>query len=411
VKKRLTFSESVFAWHRICAKLIRAFLFLTVVILAVGVGMSSELSANTSSDRTFELTDKQMNKALREGLFTGATLRVVQRGQTLFQKSYGTTAGPGSAAITPDTLFDLASLTKVLATTPCWILLSTTDPGILDRPLATWFPESPPDKREITPRQLLAHGSGLPAWRPYYLFSYLSDFMLLIRRPYERRGSMTRWNYKILAESLVSEPGHGCLYSDLGFMLLASIIERQTDRNFSEFLQEKIYGPLGLTDKLMFNPAQERYRIALTRRGEPAGIVHDLNCRSMGRVSGHAGLFGTAEGVSRFAEEILAALKSRESIFDPVQVRAFRERAGLVEGCTRALGFDTPSDKDSSSGHFFSKASLGHTGFTGTSLWMDPERELIVVLLTNRVFMGESNAGIKAFRPLLHDTIISEIEN
>jgi CubicO group peptidase (beta-lactamase class C family) len=194
-------------------------------------------------------------------------------------------------------------------------------------------------------------------------------------------------------------------------MLLASIIERQTGQNFPDFLQERIYGPLGLTPKLMFNPAQERYRIALTRRGEPAGVVHDLNCRSMGRVSGHAGLFGTVEGVSRVAEEILAALKSRGSIFDPVQARAFCQRAGLVEGCTRALGFDTPSDEDSSSGHFFSKASLGHTGFTGTSLWIDPERELIVILLTNRVLMGESNERIKAFRPLLHDTIMSEIGN
>jgi CubicO group peptidase (beta-lactamase class C family) len=377
----------------------------------MGVGMSSELSAEMSSEREFALTDKQMNQALEDALFTGAMLRVVQNGRTLFQKSYGTTAEPGTAVITADTLFDLASLTKVLATTPCWILLSTTDPHILDKPLGTWFPEAPPDKRQITPRQLLAHSSGLPAWRPYYLFSYLADLRLLFRRPYARCGSMTRWENKILAETLVSEPGRCCLYSDLGFMLLASAVERKTGRKFTEFVQERIYGPLGLTDRLMFNPVQDRYRIALTRRGEAPGLVHDLNCRSMGGVSGHAGLFGTAEGVSRLAEAILAALKSRDSLFDPIPVRTFCERAGFVEGCDRALGFDTPSKEDSSSGRFFSPNSLGHTGFTGTSLWIDPEKELIVVLLTNRVFMGESNLRIKAFRPLLHDTIMSEIRN
>jgi len=373
--------------------------------------MILESSADTLSERAFELTDKQMNKALEEGLFTGAVLRVVLQGNTLFQKSYGTTGGPGTAIIKSDTLFDLASLTKVLATTPCWILLSTTDPHILDKPLVTWFPGAPPDKTGITPRQLLAHSSGLPAWRPYYLISYLADFMVLVRSPYEKRGSMTRWNDRILAESLVSEPGSGCLYSDLGFMLLASIVERETGQDFTQFLQDKFYGPLGLTNKLMFNPPQGRYEIALTRRGEPAGIVHDLNCRSMGRVSGHAGLFGTAEGVSKIAEEILTALKSRESFFDRDRVRVFCERPRFVEDCTRALGFDTPSKEDSSSGRFFSPNSLGHTGFTGASLWIDPERELIVVLLTNRVLMGESNLRIKAFRPLIHDTIIGEIGN
>jgi len=395
--------DAVFTWTH------SAFSCFVLVIYLMGSGMVSEVSADMSSERAFELTDKQMSKALEEGLFTGAMLRVAHRGHVLFQKTYGTTAGPGTPAITPDTLFDLASLTKVLATTPCWLLLSAPDPDILDRPLASWFPESPHDKREITPRQLLAHSSGLPAWWPYYLFSYLADLRLLIRRAHDSRGSLTRWQSKILAESLAFEPGRGCLYSDLGFILLASIVERQTDRNFAGFLQERIYSPLGLTDQLMFNPGQERYRIALTRRGDPAGLVHDLNCRSMGGVSGHAGLFGSADGVGRVAEEILAALKSRASFFDPIRVRDFCARAGFVEGCTRALGFDTPSKEDSSSGRFFSPNSLGHTGFTGTSLWIDPEKELIVVLLTNRVLMGESDLRIKTFRQLLHDTIVGEI--
>ncbi|MBI4961825.1 MAG: beta-lactamase family protein [Desulfomonile tiedjei] len=358
--------------------------------------MNSELRGETVPTSAFQLTDKLMNQALAERLFTAAALRVVQQGRILFRKSYGTIGDPGTAAVQGDTLFDLASLTKVLTTTPCWMLVSATNPGILDRPLSHWFPEPPPDKRGITPRQLLAHGSGLPAWRPYYLFSYVP-------------GPPIRCYERIMAESLEYEPGKGCLYSDLGFMLLAAIIERETGRSINQFAEEEIYAPLKLSDQLMFKPQQDQNRIALTHRGDQPGLVHDLNCRAMGGVSGHAGLFGTAKGVSHLAEEILAGLKSRKSHFDPASVRSFCARAGFVEGCTRALGFDTPSEKDSSSGRFFAPDSLGHTGFTGTSLWIDPEKELIVVLLTNRVFMGESDQRIKAFRPLVHDTIRGEI--
>lgn len=343
-----------------------------------------------------ESAHKLMNQARDERLFTGAVLLVVRQGQVLLHESYGTTGGRDADSVTADTLFDLASLTKVLATAPSWILMSTADPDILDRPLASWFPESPRDKRRITPRQLMAHSSGLPAWRPYYLFLY-------------GQGSTISPAERVLAEPLQYEPGQDSLYSDLGFMLLAAIIESHTGRSLNEFSRERIYEPLGLTDQLMFHPRPDEHRIALTRRGEPAGIVNDLNCRAIGGACGHAGLFGTARAVGSLANEILLGLKSRENFFDPTVIRAFCTRAGFVEGCTRALGFDTPSEKESSSGSFFSPTSVGHTGFTGTSLWIDPDRQLIVVLLTNRVFMGESDLRIKTFRPLLHDTIMHEL--
>jgi CubicO group peptidase (beta-lactamase class C family) len=325
-------------------------------------------------------------------------LLVVQKGRVLLHESYGNTGSPEGDPVTAHTLFDLASLTKVLATTPSWMLMSTADPEILDRPLAFWFRESPRDKRKITPRHLLAHSSGLPAWRPYYLFSY-------------GQGSTASPAEKILAEPLQYETGQDSVYSDLGFMLLAAIVESHTGRSLNEFTRERIYEPLGLTDQLMFHPRPDERRIALTRRGDPPGIVNDLNCRAIGGACGHAGLFGTAAGVGCLGNEILLGLKSDESFFDPKVMRVFCTRAGFVEGCTRALGFDTPSEKESSSGSFFSPTSVGHTGFTGTSLWIDPERDLIVVLLTNRVFMGESDLRIKTFRPLLHDSIMHEFRS
>lgn len=343
----------------------------------------------------FRKTNDQMHQALEEGLFTAARLMVSRGGETLYAESYGTLGGAGTPAVTSGTFFDLASLTKVLATTPVWMILASEKPGILDRPLSRWFPDVPPDKAGITPRWLLAHGSGLPAWRPYYLLVHGTNRVL---EPVER----------IFQEPLDYEPGRGCIYSDLGFMLLAAIVRAETGAGLPEFCKERVYEPLGLTEELCFLPDAEKRSIAATRPGEQAGLVNDLNCRAMRGISGHAGLFGTARGVTTLAQEILASLKSGGRLFDPGTVRMFTSRAALAPDCTRALGFDTPSAEGSTSGRHFSLTSLGHTGFTGTSLWMDPEKDLIVVLLTNRVFAGESDMRIKSFRPLIHDLIMEE---
>jgi CubicO group peptidase (beta-lactamase class C family) len=137
--------------------------------------------------------------------------------------------------------------------------------------------------------------------------------------------------------------------------------------------------------------------------------VNDLNARALGGVAGHAGLFGTAKGVAKMAAEILSSLASARGFFDRATTSAFCTGVGPRNGNNRALGFDTPSIEGSSAGHQFSSRSVGHTGFTGTSLWIDPETDVIVVLLTNRVFMGESDFRLTAFRPKLHDTIMGEI--
>jgi len=340
---------------------------------------------------------QEMTRGIEERIFPGAVLLVTKRGETIFHETYGTLGGPQTAAVTHDTFFDLASLTKVLATTPVWMILATRHPEILDQPLIRWFPDCGLDKAAITPRHLLAHSAGLPAWRPYYLFSSTTDSM---------RSLVAG---KILSETLQYNPGQDCLYSDLGFMLLAFIAEQETENAFELVAKEMVFEPLGVSERLVFKPSGEERSIAQTRRGEPAGLVNDLNARSLGGAAGHAGLFGAADSGVRLATEFVTSLKRPGAIFDPEITRVFCTRTQYAPGATRALGFDTPSLEEPSCGGRFPETGLGHTGFTGTSLWIDPDREIIVVLLTNRVFMGEADFRIKSFRPRVHDAIMEDL--
>ncbi len=345
----------------------------------------------------FSIADERLKQGLHEQIFTAAALLVAKGTNLMFHQTYGFLGGDGSVPVQPETLFDLASLTKVLATTPSWILMATADPGLLDKSIRKWFPDAPPDKTCITPRCLLAHASGLPAWRPYYL---------LPSSLHTQEAAAAR----ILAEPLEYSPGAGSVYTDLGFMLLGFIIEKETGRNLEQFSRERIYEPLGLAEDLLFSPKCDQ-RIAMTRVGDSPGFVNDLNARALGGVSGHAGLFGTAKGLAALAGEILLSLKESGRFFDKDTTRTFCTRAGFTTGSTRALGFDTPSEEGSTSGQLFSKDSIGHTGFTGVSLWIDIQRELIVVLLTNRVFLGEADFRIKTFRPMIHDAVMESVQS
>lgn len=338
-----------------------------------------------------------MNQALEERLFTGAVLLVNLWGEPVAHEAYGC-RGPGTDAVTRDTLFDLASLTKVLATTPCWMLLAAESPGILERKLDTWIDDCPAHTAGITPRQLLAHASGLPAWRPYYLMRSDAPHPVTVRR-------------LVIREPFQYAPGTGCVYSDLGFMLLAFIIEMHAGLDLAAYANERVYEPLGLTNDLLFTPRGQEMRTAWTRQGDPPGLVNDLNARALGGVAGHAGLFGTAAGVAALAEEYTRSLGSPHGFFERRCVEEFTTRAGFTADSTRALGFDTPSAQGSTSGKWFSSQSIGHTGFTGTSLWMDLHRKLTVVLLTNRVIVGEADQRIKDFRPRIHDAIVEEISS
>lgn len=338
-----------------------------------------------------------MHKAYADSVFTAAAATVSVDDRCVFFEAIGSLGGPGTPQVTARTLFDLASLTKVIATTMAWVLFASRVPDSLDVPISRWIDAAEQDKSEITPRLLLAHASGLPAWRPYYLLPLPENPTDLVAA-------------RILSEPLEYPVGKGTLYSDLGFIILGRLLEIATMQDLSAFCRESMFKPLGLQDDLTFCPDPRRQPTACTRFDEPlVAIVNDLNCRALGGVAGHAGLFGTANGVTRMCQRFMQSLVSDQGFFDQRMARTFGQRAGISPGSTRALGFDTPSAVDSSSGRYFSASSLGHTGFTGTSVWMDPERRVVATLLTNRVIMGESDQRIKKIRPLFYDAIMAEI--
>ena len=311
-----------------------------------------------------------------QSVFTAAALSVSRSGKTVHEQYCGSLGFPVTASVGPDSLFDLASLTKILAVTPAWMLMERREPGTIDCSISRWFTDIPPDKSGITPRHLLAHCSGLPAWRPYYL-----------------HGSNTRSEMldRIFSESLEYTTGSLSVYSDLGFMLLAFILEKQYGQDFNAFVAENLYEPTGLNDDLVFLPGANNRRAVWTRYSDPPGLVHDLNARSLGGVSGHAGLFGTLRGVTSLASEFLHSLKTTEGLFRREIIHRFCQPAGLVEGSSRALGFLTlllpkarPVERsflvsasvirvlqESRCGLIFQEKSLAYSSRTGFS-WENP---------------------------------------
>jgi CubicO group peptidase (beta-lactamase class C family) len=221
----------------------------------------------------------------------------------------------------------------------------------------------------------------------------------------------------ILRLELEAEPGERAAYSDPGFILLGAALEAAAGRSLFAFAREELFLPLGMLQTRYCPRHSERDGIPPTEedkafRGRTVqGEVHDENCFVLGGVSGHAGLFAPAADLLRFAEAMLSPLRNdeEETLFTAESIRLFTRRAELPPGSTRALGWDTPS-ANSSSGSSFSAGSFGHLGFTGTSLWIDPDRDLAVVLLTNRTFPTRVNKGVQELRPLLHDAIVKDIQ-
>ncbi len=348
-----------------------------------------------------------MQEGVDEAVFPGAVLLVAERGETLFLEAFGYAClRPTRKAMTEETVFDLASLTKPLATTLSIMVLVEAGKIRPDQPLGDLIADfSPTEKRNVTLRRLLSHTSGLPAYQPYYeMFRDLDP----------GRVKATLHEY-LLREPLVHPPGTACLYSDLGFIILQWVIETTTGLRLDDFTSRAVYGPLGM-DGLFFNPLpwHEDTSYAATEdcpwRGKVLeGEVHDDNAYTMGGVAGHAGLFGTAQSVYGLLLQLLNVYHGLpgNDLFRPDTVRTFFKRQTPTESW--ALGFDTPSRPDSSSGAYFSDRSVGHLGFTGTSFWMDLDRRIIVVLLTNRIHPDRNNNRIKAFRPRLHDTVMKSL--
>ena len=363
-----------------------------------------------------------LQAAVDDGTFPGAVLSVRLRGTMVFEGAVGRLSKPPSAeAVTVDTCYDLASLTKVLATTTALALLIQRGLVKVDDRIDHILGELQHSAvGEATLRQLLTHSSGLPGWRPYYERVAATEAIQpgFTGSPAAQAAVL---NY-IAKEELVYVRGTRSLYSDLGFMLLGAAVERLSGETLDQFCRGQIYeplgaGPLGYVPCRSMPSSSARWssecRIAPTEedpwRGRTlCGEVHDENAFALGGVAGHAGLFGTARAVLAVAQAWMDGRRKKTGLLAPDIVTTFTTNRQGVLNSSWALGWDTPSVR-SSSGTRFSPESFGHLGYTGTSLWIDPVKELEVVLLSNRVHPTRRNEQIRIFRPHIHDVICREL--
>ena len=359
-----------------------------VVAAPAAVGLAPTLTARL---------DSLMRASLAAGAAPGGALAVGRHGRLVHLKGYGTTDWPdGAPRVDAATLYDLASLTKVVATTTAAMILEEEGRLDLARPVRDYVPElSAPDKAGITVRMLLTHQGGLEAGAALY-------------RQHRGRAAYLA---QINARPLRAAPGTQTVYSDWDMVLMQAVIERITGQTLDAFVAERVFAPLGMRDT-RFTPdtsdAALRRRIAPTmvdtsRGGLQWGTVHDGNAWAIGGVSGHAGLFSSARDLAVFAQMLLNGGSYRGvRLLKPQTVARWTSPQGPT--ASRALGWDTPA-QSSSAGQFFSPRSFGHTGFTGTSIWMDPERGVFVVLLLNRVHSRGEGTLHPALRRQVADAV------
>ncbi len=354
-----------------------------------------------------------------QGAFPGGVVAVGHRGKLAMLQPFGhLTYDEGAAPVRADTVYDLASLTKVVATTTMAMILVDQQRLDLDAPVASFLPGfvdapgQPQGKDKVTVRQLLTHSAGLPAVARWYRELDPADAArgsVELKREYLRR---------IEAMPLAYAPGTKTEYSDLGVLLLGEILERVAGVPLDAFVRAHVFEPLGMRDTrfLPQPPAPDLLaRIAPTER-DPwrgrlvHGEVHDENAYILGGVAPHAGLFSTAGDLARFAQMLLyGGVLEHRRVVSRETVDLFTRRDDRVPGSSRALGWDTKSPTGSSAGTLFSDRAFGHTGYTGTSLWIDPERGLFVILLTSRVHPTRDNNLIRKVRPAVADAVVEAL--
>jgi CubicO group peptidase (beta-lactamase class C family) len=375
-------------------------------------GEAGLVDATAAQEQRFAQPFRLLDNAIQRQVFPGAALAVALRGELLAWRACGRftyeSDSPSNPALNPEvtreTIWDLASLTKPIATTSMAMLLHERGRLPLDAKVAELLPEfalpqfADEAQREwreaVTVRMLLAHSSGLPAHRKLYLEAF-------------GREAVTALAMRVPLETA---PMQHAEYSDIGFILLGEILQRIAAEPLDIFCQREIFTPLkclfSFTPQppLLFDVPPTMYDAAYRRR-VIQGEVNDENASAMGGIAGHAGLFGDALSVARFAQ---CLLRRGLPLFKPETVELFTSRQSEPPGTSRALGWDTPS-APSQSGTRFSARSFGHLGYTGTSLWCDPERGLSITLLTNRTWPDARNQAIKELRPLLHDAIVNAL--
>ena len=365
---------------------------VTALTLVHGDGLPAKApdAVGMSASRLASI-DRVVQRGITAGGYPGAAVVVGRKGAAVWQKGFGklSWSASDSPVEAETTIYDVASLSKVVGTTTAVMVLYDEKKIDLDAPVLRYLPAfSGGLKDKVTVRDLLTHRSGLPAGR---------DLWRKARSPQEARDM-------VLATSLEYRPNEGYIYSDLGADVLGMIVEEVSGERLDRFLARRVFAPLGM-NHTFYRPADSlRYRIAPTEvtppRGYPIrGEVHDENAYALGGIAGHAGLFSTAADLSVFAQMML-----NRGTYDGVQIISdstvslfTRRTAGH-----RALGWDT-AEGDYGSGKYLTERSYGHTGFTGTSIWIDPDREMFVVLLTNRVHAAKAQRPAKIIADVRSD--------
>jgi serine-type D-Ala-D-Ala carboxypeptidase len=356
-----------------------------------------------AQDDRFRVAFDIVKDAITNRFFPACSLAATSRGELVAHKAFGRfTYDPDSPEVTASTIFDLASLTKVLATTTMAMILYERGLLDLEAPLTAIVPEfaarelaADSRRPQVTLRLLLAHTSGLPGYEKLFLSA-------------KNRESLLETAF---ATRLTAAPGERAEYSDIGFIILGIALERLADESLDRFCQREIFGPLAMAHTTFTPTSALKDAIAPAADDQSfrhriiQGEVQDENASVLGGVAGHAGLFSTAGDLAIFAHSML---NGGHPILRPETVSLFTRRELSPNGTSRALGWDTPSSP-SQSGKYFSARSFGHLGYTGTSLWIDPEQNISLAMLTNRTWPDCKTETIKQVRPAVHDAVMGAL--
>ncbi len=371
----------------------------------------------------FQTVDNAFQEAVTQGVFPGAVVLVSKDQSVVYEQAFGhRSLVPEKSALGVETVFDVASLTKPLATTVAVMLLVREKKIRLDDQVTRVIPTYGVLGKSLTTfRQLLAHSAGLPAWKPYYEEIIKNEKSGRINFVASRAAKSFVYE-QIHLDKALTPPGSQSLYSDLGFMILGEAVETLTGNTLDRFCQEKVFKPMGMRATGFVDLTLLRTRrlqpiadmIAPTencpwRKKILCGEVHDDNAYAMGGVAGHAGLFSSARDIHAFLVRLDQCRLGKDNFLPQPLVEEFLTKDSTTRQSSFALGWDTPTPGQSSSGSLFSPRSVGHLGFTGCSIWWDMEKNCHVVLLTNRVHPTRKNEKIKEFRPQIHDLIMKAL--
>ncbi len=370
--------------------------------------------------------DSIVNYWIADSAFPGAQLLVAKDGKVVYNKAFGTyDYSPYSRSVDLNTMYDLASVTKVVATTLAAMKLYGEGKLDINAPVVKYIPQFGQNgKQNILVRNLLEHNSGLPPDPSHYLWytkaisqteldTLLKHPSMFITANLDSAHS-AMWD-TLYATPLVYPTGTKMVYSDIGMLIVGKIIEKITGMPLSDYVTKNFYKPLGMIHTMFTPPSQLAQFCAPTEYDSISGkllqgVVHDENARSLGGAVGHAGLFSNSSDLAVYLQMLLngGVYDGRRYLEDSV-IALFTKRQSELS--TRGLGWDTKSPEHSSAGHYFSATSFGHLGFTGTSVWVDPVRKLFVVFLTNRVCPTRNNQKIAIVRPAIHDAVIEALKN